>query len=286
MINKAKTMKFTKMHGIGNDYVYVNCFEEKVDDPEKLAVTISDRHYGVGSDGLILIKAGDKTAFRMDMYNADGSYSEMCGNGLRCVAKYLYDTRMTHETLFDIETGAGILKVQIFPKEGQADLIEINMGQPILEAKDIPMTQFSGRVINENIEVLDRIFRFTAVSMGNPHCIIFLDEDLHSFPVEQYGKVIEHHSIFPNRVNVEFVNVISPQEVIQRTWERGSGETLACGTGAAAVQVAGVLNNLTEKAILNHLKGGDLHLKWDEEDHVYLKGPATKVFEGQYTLPL
>ncbi len=279
-------MKFTKMHGIGNDYVYINCFEEKVDDPEKLAAAISNRHYGVGSDGLILIKAGDKTAFRMDMYNADGSYSEMCGNGLRCVAKYIYDNRMTDQSIFDIETGAGILQIQIYPKEGEAELIEINMGQPILEAKDIPMTQFSGRVINESIQVLDRTFHFTAVSMGNPHCVIFLDEDINSFPVEQYGSVIEHHSFFPNRVNVEFVNIISPQEVAQRTWERGSGETLACGTGAAAVQVAGVLNNLTERAVINHLKGGDLHLKWDEMDHVYLKGPATKVFDGQYCLPL
>ena len=275
-------MKFTKMHGIGNDYVYINCFEETVNDPNKLAIEMSNRHFGIGSDGLILIKPGEKAPFRMDMFNADGSWSEMCGNGLRCVAKYVYDKRMINNEVFDIETGAGVLKVTIFPNNNMAELIEINMGKPILEPHNIPIKEYSNKVINETITILDRKFRFTAVSMGNPHCIIFLDEDIMDFQVHKYGPIIENHPLFPKRVNVEFVNVISPKEVIQRTWERGSGETLACGTGASAVQVAGVLNNITDKQILIHLKGGDLHLRWDKDDNIYLKGPAEFVFEGEW----
>ncbi len=275
-------MKFTKMHGIGNDYVYINCFEETVDNPNDLAIKISDRHFGVGSDGLILIKPSEKAPFKMDMYNADGSQSEMCGNGLRCVAKYLYDKGMIKQDQFDIETGAGVLKINITPNNGKADLIEINMGKPILEASKIPMNQYSGNVINEKLTIHDRTFSFTAVSMGNPHCVIFLDEDINQFPVEKYGPTIENHPLFPKRVNVEFVQIKSPTEVFQRTWERGSGETLACGTGASAVLVAGVLNNKSERQILNHLKGGDLYLKWDEDNYVYLKGSATFVFEGEW----
>ncbi|MDH5679955.1 MAG: diaminopimelate epimerase [Spirochaetota bacterium] len=277
-------MKFTKMHGAGNDYVYINCFNETVDDPKNLAIAMSNRNFGVGSDGLILIKPGEKAPFRMDMYNSDGSWSEMCGNGLRCVAKYIFDKGMTKDETFPIETGAGILEVTIFPNNGEAELVEINMGNPILEAKDIPMTGYNGRVIDESLEVLDRTFQFTAVSMGNPHCVIFVDEDLDSFPVAKYGPVIENHKIFPNRVNVEFVKLISSKELSQRTWERGSGETLACGTGASAVQVAGVLTGRTDRAILNHLLGGDLYLKWDEDDSVYLKGPAITTFEGDWLL--
>ncbi len=275
-------MKFTKMHGIGNDYVYINCFEEKIFDAEKLAKEMSDRHFGVGSDGLILIKPGERAPIRMDMYNSDGSWSEMCGNGLRCVAKYVYDKKMVDGEVFNIETGAGILEVTIFPENAQAQLVEIKMGNPILEAKDIPMTQYSGKVINEKLTILDRTFEFTAVSMGNPHCIIFLDEDVNQFPLERYGREIENNSLFPNRVNVEFVNVVSAKEVIQRTWERGAGETLACGTGASAVQVACVLNKKTERAILNHLRGGDLHLRWPEGGEVFLKGPAEFVFTGEW----
>jgi len=277
-------MKFTKMHGLGNDYVYINCFDEQVENVEKLAIEMSDRHFGVGSDGLILIKPGKKRLIRMDMYNADGSWSEMCGNGLRCVAKYVYDKGMVDNDSFDIETGAGILAVKVFPENKKAKLIEINMGKPILEAEKIPILQFSGQVINEEIEVLDRNFAFTAVSMGNPHCVIFIndDENLDKFPVEKYGHVIERHPIFPNRVNVEFVKVISHNEVKQRTWERGSGETLACGTGASAVLVASLLNQKTDREILNHLTGGDLHLRWDEAGDLYLKGPATTLFEGHW----
>ncbi|MDH4129772.1 MAG: diaminopimelate epimerase [Spirochaetota bacterium] len=275
-------MKFTKMHGIGNDYVYINCFEETVSDPKKLAIEMSNRHFGIGSDGLILIKPGKSAPFRMDMYNADGSWSEMCGNGLRCVAKYVYDRGMIRSEVFDIETGAGTLQITIFPTNGKAELIEINMGKPLLEAKKIPINEYSGRVINQSITILDKTFRFTALSMGNPHCVIFLEEDLRDFNLHKYGPIIENHPLFPNRVNVEFVNIISSKEIIQRTWERGSGETLACGTGASAVQVAGVLNSITERSILNHLKGGDLHLRWDDNDYVYLKGPAEFVFEGEW----
>ena len=279
-------MKFTKMHGAGNDYVYINCFEESVDDPKKLALNMSNRNFGVGSDGLILIKPGEKAPFRMDMYNADGSWSEMCGNGLRCVAKYIYDKGMTKEELFEIETGAGILTVKIFPSNNKAEYIEINMGKPILEAKDIPMKGYNGRVINEKLVIEDRTFNITGVSVGNPHCVIFLDEDVKNFPVEKYGPLIENHTIFPNRVNVEFVQIISPKEAIQRTWERGSGETLACGTGATAVQIAGLLNEVLDKEVLIHLLGGDLYLRWDDSGDVYLKGPATLTFEGEWKLPL
>jgi diaminopimelate epimerase len=278
-------MKFTKMHGAGNDYVYINCFEESVDNPKDLAVKLSDRNFGIGSDGLILIKPGDKAPIKMDMYNSDGSWSEMCGNGLRCVAKYVYDRGMIENEEFAIETGAGILKVHVFPKNGLVESVEINMGEPILKAKDIPINGFSDTVINQKIDVLDKTFFFTGVSMGNPHCVIFLDsEDVDSFDLQKYGPIIENHSLFPNRVNVEFVKVISPKEVIQRTWERGSGETLACGTGASAVQVAGVLNNKTENTILNHLRGGDLYLRWDDNKNVYLKGPAVSVFDGEWKL--
>lgn len=275
-------MKFTKMQGAGNDYVYINCFEEKIDSPKELAVAMSDRNFGVGSDGLILIKKGEKAPFLMDMYNADGSWSEMCGNGLRCVAKYIFDKKMINQNKFEIETGAGVLTVNITAANDIAEWVEIDMGKPILEAKDIPMKGFSGQVINQPIEVLDRTFYFTAVSMGNPHCVIFLDEDLDSFPIEKYGTILENHEFFPNRVNVEFVNVKSKSEVIQRTWERGSGETLACGTGASAVQVAGVLNNKTDRELLNHLKGGDLYLRWDESSSIFLKGPAEYSFEGNW----
>ncbi len=278
-------MKFTKMHGIGNDYVYINCFEETVDNPKDLAIKMSNRNFGIGSDGLILIKPGEKAPIKMDMYNSDGSWSEMCGNGLRCVAKYVYDRGMIEAEEFAVETGAGILKVNVFPKNGLVESVEINMGKPTLKAKDIPINDFSDTVINQKINILDKTFFFTGISMGNPHCVIFLEnEDIDNFNLRKYGPLIENHLLFPNRINVEFVKVISSKEVIQRTWERGSGETLACGTGASAVQVAGVLNNKTENTILIHLRGGDLYLKWDDNKNVYLRGPAVKVFDGEWKL--
>jgi len=275
-------MKFTKMHGAGNDYVYVNCFEEPVENPEQVAVRVSNRNFGIGSDGLILILPSERADVRMRMFNADGSESEMCGNGIRCVAKYAYDHGLVTKKEITAETGAGILSLQLFTDSGnRVDKVRVNMGVPRLTRAEIPM-QGNGadRVVAEPLNILHTAFNITCVSMGNPHCVIFVD-DLERFQVEKYGPLIENHDIFPRRTNVEFVRVISPGEVRQRTWERGAGETLACGTGASAVCVAGVLNGLTEKKILNHLSGGDLELEWAEDGNVYMTGPAVEVYSGE-----
>jgi diaminopimelate epimerase len=276
-------MKFAKMHGAGNDYVYVNGFEETVEDPARLAVTISDRHFGVGSDGLILILPSQVADVRMRMFNADGSEAEMCGNGVRCVAKYAYDHGLVTRPEITIETGAGILPLRLFTNErGRVEKVRVNMGRPRLTRGEIPMTgDPDGQVVNAELKILDRTFHITAVSMGNPHCVIFVD-NVAEFPVEKYGPVIERHPLFPNRTNVEFVEIVSATEVRQRTWERGAGETLACGTGAAAVTVAGVLNGHTDRRLLNHLLGGDLEMEFAEDGHVYMTGPAVQVFEGDY----
>jgi len=275
-------MKFTKMHGAGNDYVYVNCFEEPVENPEQVAVRVSNRNFGIGSDGLILILPSERADVRMRMFNADGSESEMCGNGIRCVAKYAYDHGLVTKKEITAETGAGILSLQLFTDSGnRVDKVRVNMGVPRLTRAEIPM-QGNGaeRVVAEPLNILHTAFNITCVSMGNPHCVIFVD-DVERFQVEKYGPLIENHDIFPRRTNVEFVRVISPGEVRQRTWERGAGETLACGTGASAVCVAGVLNGLTEKKILNHLSGGDLELEWAEDGNVYMTGPAVEVYSGE-----
>lgn len=278
-------MKFTKMHGAGNDYVYVNCFEETVDDPKSVAIQVSNRNFGIGSDGLILIMPSDKADVRMRMFNSDGSESEMCGNGIRCVAKYAYDHGIVKKTEITAETGAGILTLQLFPGvTGAVERVRVNMGPPRLTRGEIPMTgDAAARVVSQALKIMDRTFTITCVSMGNPHCIIYVD-NLDTFPVLTYGPLIENHELFPRRTNVEFIQVISPTEVRQRTWERGAGETLACGTGASAVCVAGVLNGVTERRILNHLAGGDLELEWVEEGPVYMTGPATEVFTGEITL--
>ena len=275
-------MKFTKMHGAGNDYVYVNCFEEPVENPEQVAVRVSNRNFGIGSDGLILILPSERADVRMRMFNADGSESEMCGNGIRCVAKYAYDHGLVTKKEITAETGAGILSLQLFTdSSNRVDKVRVNMGVPRLTRAEIPM-QGNGadRVVAEPLNIMHTSFNITCVSMGNPHCVIFVD-DLERFQVEKYGPLIENHDIFPRRTNVEFVRVISPGEVRQRTWERGAGETLACGTGASAVCVAGVLNGLTEKKILNHLSGGDLELEWAEDGNVYMTGPAVEVYSGE-----
>jgi diaminopimelate epimerase len=276
-------MKFAKMHGAGNDYVYINGFEETVEDPARLAVTISDRHFGVGSDGLILILPSPVADVRMRMFNADGSEAEMCGNGVRCVAKYVYDHGLVTRPEITVETGAGVLPLQLFTNaRNRVEKVRVNMGRPRLTRGEIPMTgDPDGQVVNAELKILDRTFHITAVSMGNPHCVIFVD-NVAEFPVEKYGPVIERHPLFPNRTNVEFVEIVSPAEVRQRTWERGAGETLACGTGAAAVTVAGVLNGHTERRLLNHLPGGDLEMEFAEDGHVYMTGPAVQVFEGDY----
>jgi diaminopimelate epimerase len=278
-------MKFTKMQGAGNDYVYVNCFEERVENPGQLAIRVSNRNFGIGSDGLILILPSEKADVRMRMFNSDGSESEMCGNGVRCVAKYAYDHGLVSKKEITAETGAGVLTLQLFTDSGNlVDKVRVNMGVPRLTRAEIPM-QGNGadRVVAEPLNIMHTAFTITCVSMGNPHCVIFVD-DVERFQVEKYGPLIENHDIFPRRTNVEFVQVISPGEVRQRTWERGAGETLACGTGASAVCVAGALNGLTEKKILNHLSGGDLELEWAGDGNVYMTGPAVEVFTGEIDL--
>lgn len=281
-------MKFTKMHGAGNDYVYVDCFRNSTpEDPSKTAIAVADRHTGIGGDGLILIEPSEQADARMRMFNADGSEAEMCGNGIRCVAKYVYDHGICSQDKLSIETGAGILALELTAKNGKVDLVKVDMGEPILRAQDIPTSlgddPARNPVVNQKLSVEGFEFECTCVSMGNPHCVIFVDEATDEL-VHGIGPRIENHVAFPARVNVEFVEIISKTEVRQRTWERGSGETLACGTGASAVCVAGVLTGRTEAKITNHLLGGTLILEWDREsNHVFKTGPATEVFSGVWT---
>jgi diaminopimelate epimerase len=275
-------MKFTKMQGAGNDYVYVNCFVEQLDDPAAVAVKVSNRNFGIGSDGLILIMPSDQADVRMRMFNSDGSESEMCGNGIRCVAKYAYDHGIVTKKEISAETGAGILTLQLVTgADGKVEKVRVNMGPPRLTKAEIPMLgNQADRVVNEPLNILHSTFNITCASMGNPHCVIFVD-DVESFQVEKYGPLIENHELFPRRTNVEFVQVLSRTEVRQRTWERGAGETLACGTGSSAVTAACVLNGLTEKKILNHLSGGDLEMEWGDDGNIYMTGPAVEVFNGE-----
>lgn len=275
-------MKFTKMQGAGNDYVYVNCFVEQLDDPAAVAVKVSNRNFGIGSDGLILIMPSDQADVRMRMFNSDGSESEMCGNGIRCVAKYAYDHGIVTKKEISAETGAGILTLQLVTgADGKVEKVRVNMGPARLTKAEIPMLgNPADRVVNEPLNIMHSTFNITCASMGNPHCVIFVD-DVESFQVEKYGPLIENHELFPRRTNVEFVQVLSRTEVRQRTWERGAGETLACGTGSSAVTAACVLNGLTEKKILNHLSGGDLEMEWGDDGNIYMTGPAVEVFSGE-----
>jgi diaminopimelate epimerase len=275
-------MRFTKMHGAGNDYVYVNCFAEKLpSDPARLAIAVSDRHKGIGADGLILICPSETADARMRMYNADGSEAEMCGNGVRCVAKYVYDHGICRRDELKIETGRGVLTLQVRLAGGKVDQVRVNMGAPILKSAEIPTTLPGDPPVLQGLRVLDRDLEVTCVSMGNPHCVTFVDE-VNDDWVLRIGPKVEVHPAFPRRVNAEFVQVLSPREICMRVWERGSGETLACGTGASAVAVAGVLAGRTERKILAHLPGGDLELEWAASGEVYLTGPATEVFEGEW----
>lgn len=280
-------MRFTKMHGAGNDYVYVDCFREKLPgDPEDVAKKISDRRFGVGGDGLILILPSEKADARMRMFNADGSESEMCGNGIRCVAKYVYDHGIAQKDRLRIETGAGILDLDVQHEQGKVQLVTVDMGEPRLQAQQIPTTLGSAesQIIHAPLSIGGVHLHVTCVSMGNPHCIIFVPEATDDL-VLRIGPMIEMDNRFPKRTNVEFVEVLAKGEVRQRTWERGSGETWACGTGASAVCVAGVLTGVTDREILNHLTGGDLRLRWDEKtNHVFMTGPATEVFQGEWNL--
>lgn len=299
-------MKFTKMQGIGNDYVYVNCFKEQVDDPSELAKKVSDRHFGVGSDGLILIKPSKIADFEMDMYNADGSRGAMCGNGIRCVAKYVYDYGLTQKTQISVATGSGIKYLDLTVENGKVSLVKVDMGSPILEAEKIPAdaSQFEGSqaadpndsgdaagktvpdgaLIARKLCVQGTQYEVTCVSMGNPHCVVCVD-DVDGLKIEQIGPHFESHPAFPDRVNTEFIRVIDRRTVQMRVWERGSGETWACGTGACAVAVACILNGWTEDEVTVKLRGGDLTIFWDrQKGTVYMTGPAVAVFDGELFL--
>ncbi len=275
-------MKFTKMQGLGNDYVYVNCFEETVENPSEVAVKVSDRHFGIGSDGLILIKPSNVADFEMEMYNADGSRGEMCGNGIRCVAKYVYDYGLTDKTRVSVGTLGGIKYLDLTVEEGKVRLVRVDMGKPIFSPARIPVIAKGERVVDEPIKVGDTTYRMTCVSMGNPHAVVFVD-DVDGLPIEKIGPLFENHERFPRRVNTEFVKVIDEGTALMRVWERGSAETLACGTGACAVAVACSLNGLTGDEVTVKLLGGDLQIQWDKEkDTVFMTGPAEVVFDGTW----
>ncbi|EAT16918.1 diaminopimelate epimerase [Desulfuromonas acetoxidans] len=280
-------MKFIKMHGAGNDYVYVDGFQQDVHRPEELAVRISDRHFGVGSDGLILILPSDCADARMRMFNADGSEAQMCGNGIRCVAKYLCDQQSDRGSQLTIETLAGVLSVDVTADTENPAIsqVTVNMGQPRLQRGQIPMTgPQQDQALEVEIRVKNRTFTASCVSMGNPHCVVYVD-DVEQFDVAYWGALLENHPLFPERINVEFVEIISGSEVRQRTWERGAGETLACGTGASAVTVAGFLTGRTQRTIRNHLRGGVLTLEYCDDETVMMTGPAEQVFTGDYPWP-
>lgn len=276
-------MRFTKMHGLGNDYVYVDCVNGPTPaDPVKTSIAVSDRHFGIGSDGLILIGKSEVADARMRMFNADGSESEMCGNGLRCVAKYVYDHGIAKKPQLKIETGRGVLTVDLTAVNGRVQKVRVDMGEPILQASDIPTTLAGNPPINVPLEIAGKTYGVTCVSMGNPHAVIFIDHDGAEL-ANTIGTKIENHPAFPRRINVHFVRVHSKNEVTMWTWERGSGITMACGTGACSVCVAGVLTGKTDRNLLAHLPGGDLELEWSEStNHVFMTGPATEVFSGTW----
>lgn len=275
-------MKFTKMHGCGNDYVYVNLFEEAVPDPAELSIQVSDRHFGIGSDGLITIGPSETADFRMRIYNADGSEAEMCGNGIRCVAKYVFDHHLTDKTEIRVETGAGIKTLQMTVEDGKVSKVRVDMGQPILKPELIPVQAEGEQVVNEPITAAGKEWRMTCVSMGNPHAVVFVDQ-VSDFDLLTYGPAFENHERFPKRTNTEFVQVISRNEASMRVWERGSAETFACGTGTCATVMACILNGLTDNQVLVHLRGGDLEIEYDpESNHIFMTGPATEVFHGEW----
>jgi len=278
-------MKFTKMHGAGNDYVYVDCTKEELVNPSMVSKYISDRHFGIGSDGLILIKSSNKADFFMEMYNADGSQGKMCGNGIRCVGKYVFDNGLTDKTTVKVDTLSGIKILDLIVEDGKVTRAKVNMGSPILIAKDIPVITDSEKVIAQDIEVNGKTYQMTCVSMGNPHAIVYVDstDDL---KIQEIGPYFEMNERFPEQVNTEFVQVVDRKNIKMRVWERGSGETLACGTGACASLVATVLNGLCDDTAVLHLIGGDLKITWDQNaDIVYMEGPATTVFTGEIDIP-
>lgn len=274
-------MKFSKMHGIGNDYIYVNCFEETVTDPEKVSVIVSDRHKGIGSDGLVLIMPSDKADFRMRIFNADGSEAMMCGNATRCIGKYVYDMGLTDKTDLTLETNSGIKYLKLFLKDNKVSLVQVDMGKAILMPSEIPVKSSLDRFINQPVEVAGKVWNMTCVSMGNPHAVIFTD-GVDGLDLEKIGSDFENHEIFPNRVNTEFCEVINSHTLKMRVWERGSGETFACGTGTCATVVAAVLNGICpyDEEVLVHLRGGDLRITYKSDGTVMMTGEAEYICEG------
>ena len=273
-------IKFTKMQGLGNDYVYMDAIHQKIENESSLAQFVSNRHFGIGSDGLILICKSDIADFKMRMFNSDGSEAEMCGNGIRCVGKFVYDKGLTDKTTVTIETLAGIKTLELNTKDGKVETVKVDMGEPILNPKEIPVISDEEPVKNLMLEAEGRKFKFTCVSMGNPHAITEV-ENTEKFDVEKYGKVLEVDKAFPNKTNVEFIQIVDKNHVKMRVWERGAGETLACGTGACATAVACYLNGKTDRNVEVELLGGKLYIEWNEENnHIYMTGPAVTVFEG------
>lgn len=273
-------MIFTKMHGLGNDYVCINCFRERVEDPSGFARTLCDRHYGIGADGLILICPSKVSDFKMEIYNSDGSVAGMCGNGIRCLGKYVYDYRLTGKETLSIETKSGIRNMHLHIQDGKACGAMVDMGVPRLNAHSIPILSEKDLVINDPIEVQKKNYRMTGISMGNPHAVIF-SEEINGISLEETGRELEFHPRFPERANIEFCHVTARDRMEIRVWERGVGETLACGTGACAAVVASVLNDLTDEEVIVKLLGGELSVRWDRKvNHVFLVGPAVKVFDG------
>ena len=274
-------LNFTKMHGAGNDYVYVDCFQYTVDDPNDLSIIVSDRHKGIGSDGLVLICPSDTADAKMRMFNADGSEGMMCGNAIRCVAKFIYENGTAHKDIVNIETKSGIKTVSIKSKNGRFISAGVNMGKAILTPKDIPMNTDGNTFINQPIDVDGKTYFCTAVSMGNPHCVTFVD-DVNAIELEKIGPLFENHPLFPDRVNTEFIRVIDKNNIEMRVWERGSGETMACGTGSCAAVAASVLNGFCERnqPVNVHLRGGILTDTYRDDDVVIMEGPAVKVFDG------
>ena len=278
-----EVMKFTKLHGCGNDYIYVDGASEQIPQDKKPEIVkrLSDRHFGIGGDGVIFINPSKEADFEMEMYNMDGSRAEMCGNGIRCVAKFVYDKGMTDKTSISVISCGKIKYLDLFLEDGKVSTVKVNMGSPILNPADIPVVSESDMVIGERIEVEDKIYEMTCVSMGNPHAVIFMDE-VSSLSLEKIGPFFENHVRFPNRINTDFVKVLDEENVEMRVWERGTGETLACGTGACATVVACILNGLTKEQVNVRLLGGNLQIQWDRKaNQVYMTGPATTVFEGE-----
>ena len=273
-------IKFTKMQGLGNDYVYIDAINQNIENVSSLAKFVSNRHFGIGSDGLILICKSSIADFKMRMFNSDGSEAEMCGNGIRCVGKFVYDKGLTHKTTLTIETLAGIKTLKLNTKEGKVETVKVDMGEPILEPEKIPVLFKQTPVKNLLLKADDKQFKFTCVSMGNPHAITEV-ENTEEFDVEKYGKILEVDKVFPNKTNVEFIQILDKEHIKMRVWERGAGETLACGTGACATVVASYLNEKTNRKVEVELLGGKLYIEWNEKNnHVYMTGPAVTVFEG------